>query len=109
VVTYQPVADARRIAVAGCKQVLEDGPDFCSSENEAEYSDHGEELTGMYTSELVGAEGKPNLARARLTKEQANALRAKGRAGGLDKLGSMPNSVQPGRQARLRSPTTYYY
>jgi hypothetical protein len=34
--------DANRIAVAGYKQVLEDGPEFCSSESEAEYGDDGE-------------------------------------------------------------------
>jgi hypothetical protein len=34
--------DARRIAVAGYKQVLEDSSDVCSSESEAEYCDRGE-------------------------------------------------------------------
>jgi hypothetical protein len=67
--------DAKRIAVAGYRQVLEDGRDVCSSESDAEYTDHGEVLEGMYTD---GA----TLASARLTMEQPNALRAKGRAGG---------------------------
>jgi hypothetical protein len=39
--------DAKMVAATGYKQVFEDGPEFCSSESEAEYSDHGEELTGM--------------------------------------------------------------
>jgi hypothetical protein len=39
--------DAKRIAVAGYRQVLEDGPEFCSSVSEAEYSDHGEVLEGI--------------------------------------------------------------
>jgi hypothetical protein len=39
--------NAKRIAVAGCKQVLEDGPDVCSSESEAKYSDHGEASIGQ--------------------------------------------------------------
>jgi hypothetical protein len=34
--------DAKRIAVAGHRQVLEDGRDVCDSESDAEYSDHGE-------------------------------------------------------------------
>jgi hypothetical protein len=62
--------DANRIAVAGYRQVLEDGPDVCNSESDAEYSDHAEMLEGMYTE---GA----TLASARPTTEQANALRAK--------------------------------
>jgi hypothetical protein len=39
--------DAKRIAVAGYRRVLEDGRDVCNSEGDAEYSDHGEELEGM--------------------------------------------------------------
>jgi hypothetical protein len=61
--------DAKRIVVAGCRQVLEDGPDVCGSESDAEYSDHGEELEGMYTK-------GSSLASASLTTAQANALRA---------------------------------
>jgi hypothetical protein len=34
--------DAKRIAVAGYGQVLEDGPDVCDSESDSENSDHGE-------------------------------------------------------------------
>jgi hypothetical protein len=33
--------EAKAIAVAGCRRVLEDRLDFCSSERSAEYSDHG--------------------------------------------------------------------
>jgi hypothetical protein len=63
--------DAKRIAVAGRRQVLEDGPDVCDDEPDqrAEYSDHGEELERMY---VAGA----SLASARLTTAEANALRA---------------------------------
>jgi hypothetical protein len=64
------VEDAKRIAVAGYRQVLEDGKDICSSESDAEYSDHGEELTGMYTPDIIGHDGRPNLASARLTAEE---------------------------------------
>jgi hypothetical protein len=44
---------ARRVAVAGYRQLLEDGPDTCNSESDAEYSDHGEELTDMYGSVIT--------------------------------------------------------
>jgi hypothetical protein len=37
--------DAKRIAVAGYGQVLEHEKDVCSSESDAEHSDHGEEPT----------------------------------------------------------------
>jgi hypothetical protein len=75
--------DAKRIAVAGYRQVLEDGPEFCSSEIEAEYRDHGEQWTDaeMYTPGMLGKDGKPIHGRARLRTEQANALLAAGRAG----------------------------
>jgi hypothetical protein len=73
---------AKRVAVAGYRQVLEDGPGVCDSESEAEYSDHGEELTEMYTLEMPGPDGKPMMSLARLTTERANALRPKGRADG---------------------------
>jgi hypothetical protein len=77
--------DAKRIAVAGYHQVLEDDPDVWNSESDAEYSDHGEQWSNadMYTPEMLGPDGKPKMNRARSTTEQANALRARGRARGL--------------------------
>jgi hypothetical protein len=75
--------EAKTIAVAGYRRVLEDGPEFCSSETSVEYSDHGDELTGMYAPDLLDEHGKPVLARATLTTEQANVLRNEGMAGGL--------------------------
>jgi hypothetical protein len=65
--------DAKRIAVAGYGQVLEDGQDKCNSEGDAEYSDHGEVLEGIYVNGATPASG-------RLTTEQAIALRAAGRS-----------------------------
>jgi hypothetical protein len=60
------MADAKAIAVAGYKRVLEDGPDACSSENEADCSDHGEQWlnSNMYTPDMLDEKGKPLLARA---------------------------------------------
>jgi hypothetical protein len=71
--------DAKRIAVAGYRQVLEEGPDVCDSENDADYSDHGAKWADseMYTPDMMNEKGKPDSARVRLTAEQANALRAK--------------------------------
>jgi hypothetical protein len=73
---------ARRIAVAGHRQVLEDGRDVCESESDKEDSDHGEKWSDseMYTPDMMNEKGKPDLSRARPTAEQANALRAAGRA-----------------------------
>jgi hypothetical protein len=69
--------EAKTIAAAGYRQVLEDGPDVCNSESEAEYSDHGEMWLGsdIYTPDMLDEEGKPILARATMTTEQANLLR----------------------------------
>jgi hypothetical protein len=52
--------DARRIAVSGYWQVLEDGPDVCDSESDAEYSDDGEQWSyaEMYTPEMIGPDSK---------------------------------------------------
>jgi hypothetical protein len=87
--------DAKRIAVAGYRQVLEDGRNLCDSESDAEYSDHGEVLEGMYTD---GA----TLSSACFTTEQANALRAAGRAGAPVTMGA-PFCV--GNQVHARGST----
>jgi hypothetical protein len=52
--------------------VLEDGPDVCNSESSNEYSDHGEELTRMYASNMIGEDGDPVLDRERMTEDQAS-------------------------------------
>jgi hypothetical protein len=75
--------EAKAITIAGHKQVLEYDPDVCNSESEAKYSDHGEELTAMYTSDMLDEFGNPILARAMMTREQADLLRRHGRPGGL--------------------------
>jgi hypothetical protein len=87
--------DAKPIAVAGYRQVSEDGKDLCDSESDAEYSDHGEELTGMYMPDMIGADDRPNLASARLTAEQANALRVAAKTHGREKLIAIPTSRTP--------------
>jgi hypothetical protein len=69
------MGDAKRIVVAGYRQVLEDGPDAYDSESDSNHSGYSEELSGMYTSELFGSDGKPNLASARPIEEQAIAPR----------------------------------
>jgi hypothetical protein len=37
--------------------------------------EHGDELTEMYTFKLIGPDGKPNIGPARMTTEQADAVR----------------------------------
>jgi hypothetical protein len=51
--------DAKGIAVASYKQVLEDCPEFCSSESEAEYSDHREKWADdrTYTPAITDEKG----------------------------------------------------
>jgi hypothetical protein len=78
----QWIENARLIAVSRQKLVSEDSPDVCESETSAEYSDNGEELTGMYTAGMFNEEGKPALSRAHVTEEQTNRLRNRGMAGG---------------------------
>jgi hypothetical protein len=72
---------ANRIAVAGYRQVLEDGPDVCKSESDSNRSDYGGMWADseIYRPGMIGPTGKPVLARARMTNEQANALRAQAR------------------------------
>jgi hypothetical protein len=73
----QCMEDAKRIAVAGYRQVLEDGPEVCSSQSEAEDSDNGEQAlyAEMYTPDILGYGGKPVQGRASLTTEQANVAK----------------------------------
>jgi hypothetical protein len=71
---------AKVIAVAGHKHMLEDGPEVDTSESEKE--EHGCELSGMYTSNMLDENGNPVLGRASMTMEQAEASSGQGRAGG---------------------------
>jgi hypothetical protein len=43
--------EAKAIAVAGFKQVLEDGPEEATQESEKE--EHGEVLDGMHTADML--------------------------------------------------------
>jgi hypothetical protein len=52
------MAEAKVTAVGSYRMVLEDGPDKCNSESSNEYSDHGDELTGMYTSDMLDEDGR---------------------------------------------------
>jgi hypothetical protein len=71
--------DAKRIAVAGYRKVLEDGPDVCDSESDSEHSEHGEmwSYSDMSTPDMLDANGKPRTGvPIQLTAEQANSTRA---------------------------------
>jgi hypothetical protein len=70
---------ARRMAVAGFGQVMEDGTDVCGSESDSENSDHGEMWghSGMYTPIMLGPDGKPKAGGPQQpSAAQANATRA---------------------------------
>jgi hypothetical protein len=84
--------EAKAISVAGYEQVLEDGPEEDTKDSEIE--EHGDELTGMYTSDMRDAKGQPILARASMTTEQAEALRKTTMAGGrATGVGFIPTNV----------------
>jgi hypothetical protein len=67
---------AKQVSICGRRQVLEDGADVCNSKIDSENEDHGEVLTGMYTSKIpVDQEGNPLTGAYKLTPEQAAVLR----------------------------------
>jgi hypothetical protein len=45
--------EAKLIAIGSFRLVLEGGPNVGNSERSTEYSDHGEELAGMYASDML--------------------------------------------------------
>jgi hypothetical protein len=62
----------------GRKQVLEDGAHVCNSESDSENEDFGEELTGMYTSDVpLDSNGTPVDGRHKPSDVQPNVLRAR--------------------------------
>jgi hypothetical protein len=71
--------DVRQIAVAGYKQVLEDGRDVRDSESDSEHSDDRDDIpiASMYTTELICEDGKPtHRVPPKLSSTQATVLRA---------------------------------
>jgi hypothetical protein len=72
------------IAIAGYRRVLEDGIEICPSESASEHSEQGEQYSDseMCTTDVLGDDGDPVLAKTTLTTEQANCLCNQGRAGG---------------------------
>jgi hypothetical protein len=69
----QGMETAKVIAVAGHKQVLEDGPEISTPESKQE--EHGDVLEGMYTSDMLDEKGKSVLARAQMSAELAEFAR----------------------------------
>jgi hypothetical protein len=63
------MGDAKRIAVAGYKRVLEDSLDVCSSESKSEYSE------SVYTPEARSGSEQERAARVRLSTKEADRLR----------------------------------
>jgi hypothetical protein len=79
--------EAKTIAVARYRRVLEDSPEISSSEDAAEYSEYGKEYSDMRTADMRGEDGKPILARATMTTEQANRSRQQGGQGTMSGTG----------------------
>jgi hypothetical protein len=69
---------AAQVSIGGRRQIKEDGNDVCDSQSDSENEEHGEELTGMYTSEIpIGKDGRPvDSGLCRVTPGQASAQRA---------------------------------
>jgi hypothetical protein len=76
--------EAKAIAIASYRRVVEDGPEIWSSESAVEYSEHGEEYSDseMYTTDMIDETSEPVLAGAMMTQEQAELVRNEGRAEG---------------------------
>jgi hypothetical protein len=55
--------EAKSIAVAGHRRVLEDGTEICSSKSATEYSEHGEQYldSDMYAPDMLDESGKRGL------------------------------------------------
>jgi hypothetical protein len=65
---------AAQMATGNRKMVLEDGPDVMNSdEDDAPKEDHGEVITGMYTSEMDQNQGPVKLTPAQVAAQKAAA------------------------------------
>jgi hypothetical protein len=74
--------EAKLVAVSSYRLVRGDGSETETPTNSANHSDdHGDELTGMYTEDML--DEKNVLGRAVMTEDQARRLRERG-AGGSD-------------------------
>jgi hypothetical protein len=99
------VNGAKRIAVVGYRQVLEDGPDMCDSESDSDHSDNGEDWSyaDMYTPGMLGPHGKPKTGGPQqLSAAQTNARRA---AAKLTASQLMVSDEFTSPQATTRPPT----
>jgi hypothetical protein len=76
--------DAKRVSVAGSRQVLEDGRDVCNSESDAEYSRRGE---------VLGEEGTPDMYHKKVEFVLSRAILTTGQASGAGKQPQGPDQV----------------
>jgi hypothetical protein len=67
----------KSIAITGHHRVFEDGPELSPTGSPEGSIDHGGDYSDseMYTNDMLDEEGKPVLARANMSAEQANPLR----------------------------------
>jgi hypothetical protein len=103
--------DVRQIAVAGYKQVLEDGAERCDSESDSEHSDHGDDIpiSSMYTPELITMmTGCP-------WNSQCDTLTRKGAQGGdmqmlfLDHFADAITLIPEGRECRYETQSDWLF
>jgi hypothetical protein len=84
---------AEQIAT-GCRhRTLEDGRDVMNSDEEDDESMEPDKLTGCYTAEMLGPDGKPKMGLPKLSAAEANRQRAAARAAKASKASTASQSV----------------
>jgi hypothetical protein len=93
------MSKAEQIATGYRHRTLEDGRDVLNSDDEDDEDMKPDELTGMYTAEMLDSEGKPKSGPKVLTATEANRQRSAARAA---KASKVPTTSQP-----LAAPSQY--
>jgi hypothetical protein len=84
---------AQQIAT-GCRhRTLEDGRDVMNSDEEDDENMKADKLTGMYTAEMLGPDGRPKMGLPKLSAAEANRQRAAAKAAKESKSSTASQSV----------------
>jgi hypothetical protein len=90
---------AEQIAT-GCRhRTLEDGRDVMNSDEEDDENMVPDKLTGMYTAEMLGPDGKPKVGLPKLSPAEASRQRAAAKAAKASKTSTAPQSVPASPQS----------
>jgi hypothetical protein len=84
---------AEQIATGSRHRTLEDGRDVLNSDDADDEDMKPDELTGMYTSEMLGPDGKPKMGLPKLSPAEANRQRAAAKAARASKASPDSQSV----------------